>query len=64
MTEIETTLWDVHALPPVFPSVLYPLKPLGVGTPLIESLTSYLKRLALTHHLKIADLVTLSLIHI
>jgi AraC-like DNA-binding protein len=57
MAEIETSPWEVHAHLPLSASVLYPLAPLGVGTPLVESLTSYLKRLAHAHHLKVADLV-------
>ncbi|MBK9121529.1 MAG: TniQ family protein [Chloroflexi bacterium] len=58
MVEMETTFWEMHASPQVSPSVLYPLAPLGVGTPFVESLTSYLKRLAQAHHLKVVDLVT------
>jgi AraC-like DNA-binding protein len=58
MTHIEPSIWDVHTPLPFSTSVLYPLAPLGVGTPLVESLTSYLKRLAHAHHLKVADLVT------
>lgn len=58
MTDTEPGAWDVHAPLPVSTSVLYPLAPLGVGTPLVEGLTGYLKRLAHTHHLKVADLVT------
>ena len=57
MTAIETTIWDLHTPLPLSTSILYPLMPLGVGTPLVESLTSYLKRLAHTHHVKVADLV-------
>ena len=57
MTEIEGCSWDIYNSLSVSTSVLYPLAPLGVGTPLVESLTSYLKRLAQAHHLKVADLV-------
>lgn len=58
MVEMETTLWEMHT--PAYPStsVLYPLAPVGVGTPFVESLTGYLKRLAQAHHLKVVDLVT------
>ncbi|MEN6348263.1 MAG: TniQ family protein [Syntrophomonas sp.] len=36
---------------------LYPLKPIGISTPLVESLSSYLSRLAITHSLKLIDLI-------
>lgn len=58
MAEFETTTWDIHTPLPFTASNLYPLAPLGVGTPFVESLTSYLKRLAHAHHLKVVDLVT------
>lgn len=50
-------IWDVNQEPSFSPSVLYHLEPLGVGTPFVESLTSFLKRLAHIHHLTVADLV-------
>lgn len=58
MVEMESTVWEMHT--PAYPStsVLYPLAPVGVGTPFVESLTGYLKRLAQAHHLKVVDLVT------
>jgi hypothetical protein len=31
-------------------STLYPLNPIGIGTPLVESLTSYIARVALAHY--------------
>lgn len=37
-------------------SRLYPLKPIGVGTPLVESLTSYLTRLAYAHCVPVTKL--------
>jgi hypothetical protein len=41
--------WKVE-LPSMPPrSTLYPLKPIGVGTSLVESLTSYITRLAEAH---------------
>ena len=44
--------------PPVPPrSRLYPLEPLGIGTPLVEGLTGYIARLAETHSVSVADLV-------
>lgn len=41
--------WDTT--PPVLPprSRLYPLEPIGVGTPMVESLTGYVARLAEAH---------------
>lgn len=57
MAEMETTFWEMHASAHASPSALYPLVPIGVGTPFVESLTSYLKRLAQAHHLKVVDLV-------
>ncbi len=58
MVQTETSIWDVDTPLPLSTSVLFPLAPLGLGTPLVESLTSYLKRLAHAHHLKVADLMT------
>jgi AraC-like DNA-binding protein len=52
------TIWDMEEALTLSPSVLYHLEPLGMGTPYIESLTSFLKRLAHLHHLTIANLVT------
>jgi hypothetical protein len=42
-------LWEEE--PPVFPphSDLYHLEPIGLGTPMVESLTSYVSRLADMH---------------
>jgi hypothetical protein len=42
-------MWDITSpdLPPC--SRLYPLEPIGVGTPLVESLTGYIARLAEAH---------------
>jgi hypothetical protein len=42
-------------------STLYPLVPVGLGTPLIESLTSYIARLAGAHSMATTDLLTLAL---
>jgi hypothetical protein len=43
-------LWDLEL--PAIPerSTLFHLKPIGVGTPDVESLTSYVKRLAIAHN--------------
>ncbi len=49
--------WELEApaLPPR--SKLYALKPIGVGTPEVECLTSYLTRLAGVHHVSTGDLL-------
>jgi len=49
--------WDCTpaALPPR--SRLYPLEPIGVGTPFVESLSSYVVRLAAAHAVSVGDLV-------
>lgn len=39
------------------PSALAPLRPLGIGTPFVESLSSYLMRLAITHSISTGALV-------
>jgi AraC-like DNA-binding protein len=50
------TIWDTTT--DVFqPSLLHHLAPMGVGTPYIESLTSYMKRLAQNHYLRVVDLI-------
>jgi TniQ protein len=41
--------WVVTLPPMPQPSTLYSLNPIGVGTPFVESLTSYIARLALAH---------------
>lgn len=41
----------VHADGPKEPTFLYPLEPIGVGTPFVESLASYLTRLSAAHML-------------
>jgi len=41
----------VHADGPKEPTFLYPLEPIGVGTPFVESLASYLTRLSTAHML-------------
>jgi AraC-like DNA-binding protein len=49
--------WDCKrpALPPR--SRLYPLEPIGVGTPFVESLTGYVARLAEVHATSVSSLV-------
>jgi TniQ len=56
------------SLPMVYPTVdltlphvphrscLYPIPPVGIGTPYVESLTSYISRLAVAHHLSFGTL--------
>ncbi len=41
--------WAVTLPPMPQPSTLYALGPIGIGTPYVESLTSYIARLALAH---------------
>jgi transcriptional regulator with XRE-family HTH domain len=41
--------WDLTPLPMPPRSALYALPPIGIGTPLVESLTSYITRLAEAH---------------
>ncbi|MBT2643432.1 TniQ family protein [Bacillus sp. ISL-41] len=38
-------------------SALYNLEPIGIGTPYVESLTSYISRLALKHNVTISSLI-------
>ena len=53
--------WDLWIEPLPLRSRLYSLAPVGVGTPWVESLTSYVARLAQAHCVNVADLVTLEL---
>ncbi len=49
--------WNVKA-PEIAPrSALYQVRPIGIGAPETESMTSYLARLAQTHYLSIGDLL-------
>jgi len=41
----------VHADGPLEPTFLYPLEPIGIGTPFVEGLASYLTRLSAAHML-------------
>lgn len=54
---MQSELWEEapHTLP--LHSRLYHLNPLGIGTPLVESLTSYLARLAEAHSVHPRDLL-------
>ena len=49
--------WDDLEVTPMPHSRLYSLEPLGVGTAQVESLTSYLARLALAHQVSVSSLL-------
>jgi len=51
-------IWTEEVLPAQTPSQLYYLTPIGIGTPLVESLTSYISRLATAHSVLPRTLVT------
>lgn len=55
LTVYET--WDVVEPPPVVHSRLYSLEPMGIGTAQVESLTSYVARLAVAHRVSVSKLV-------
>lgn len=57
MTRLLKPIWESSEDLSVSPSHLFSLKPMGVGTPYIESLSSYIKRLAQQHHLWVVDLL-------
>jgi hypothetical protein len=60
----DLTLYENWSLaPPVLPqsSRLFSLEPIGIGTPLSESLTSYIARLAQAHHVSVASLYALEI---
>ncbi len=49
--------WDLTPTPLPPRSRLYSLTPMGVGTPMVESLTGYLMRLAMAHSVAVGDLL-------
>lgn len=49
--------WVEEAAPPLPRSVLYSLEPIGIGTLLVESLSSYLHRLAEVHSVPVSVLL-------
>ena len=49
--------WEIYPLDIPSRSRLFPLKPIGIGTPYVESLTSYLTRLAEAHTVLVGVLV-------
>lgn len=51
-------IWEEEMLLSSTPCQLYSLAPLGIGTPLVESLTSYISRLAAAHSVLPRTLVT------
>src|SRR5216684_5877724 len=54
-------LWDL-SIPDIPPrSRLYNLAPLGLNSSLVESLTSYLCRLAYEHHVEVGTLIQYSI---
>jgi hypothetical protein len=57
--ESQTTyeLWDKPTTPRPPRSRLYSLEPIGLGTPQVESLTSYLRRLAVAHSVSVTPLI-------
>lgn len=56
--------WDLN-IPDIPPRTrLYPLEPIGKGTPLVEGLTSYILRLADAHAVPVGALVSHELAHL
>ncbi len=51
-------VWELEWVTAPIPSRLYHLEPVGMGTTLVESLTSYVARLAQAHHVYTRALVT------
>src|SRR5436309_1509742 len=49
--------WNLARPPVPRRSLLFPLEPIGIGTPFVESLTSYISRLAAVHAVIVSDLV-------
>lgn len=56
-TETLYTVWEEELITPDLPSRLYHLEPIGVGTPFVESLTSYISRLATAHSVLLRTLL-------
>lgn len=48
--------WDLTKPPVPRRTLLHPLEPIGIGTPFVESLTSYISRLAEVHAVTVSDL--------
>ena len=57
-TEMLYAVWEEELITPDLPSRLYPLEPIGIETPFVESLTSYISRLATAHSVLLRTLIT------
>lgn len=57
-TDILCEVWEEELLAPCTSSKLYCLEPIGIRTPIVESLTSYISRLAGDHSVLLRTLVT------
>jgi transcriptional regulator with XRE-family HTH domain len=57
-TDMLCEVWEEELPAPFTSSKLYCLKPIGIGTPMVESLTSYISRLAYAHSVLLRTLVT------
>jgi len=55
-------LWDETPLPTRSHSLLYHLDPIGIGTPMAESLTSYIARLADAHSVHLTTFVAKAIV--
>lgn len=49
--------WNLTSAPLPPRTLLFPLEPIAIGTPFVESLTSYVSRLAEVHAVRVSDLV-------
>ena len=56
-TPLQYQCWDLPSKQPPVTSRLYSLKPEGIGTPFVESLTGYISRLAEAHSVPTGTLV-------
>jgi hypothetical protein len=56
--EMLCEVWEEERFAPCTSSELYYLEPVGTGTPMVESLTSYVSRLANAHSVLLRTLVT------
>lgn len=55
---MKNDIWDMSDSVSASPSAVFSLEPLGIGTPYMESLSSYVKRLAHYHRLRVVDFLT------
>ncbi len=56
--EMLCEVWEEERSAPCASSELYYLEPVGIGTPMVESLTSYISRLAHAHSVLLRTLIT------